>query len=76
MSHERIQSVSFQTNGCLNTNAWANTVAELAEVRKVEDAWEITAEDVIATWKLCLRRSCIRPHRAGSIKSRHNTTSF
>lgn len=48
MSHERIQSVSFQTNGCLNTNAWANTVAELAEVRKVEDAWEITAEDVIA----------------------------
>ncbi len=44
----RIQSVSFQTNGCMNTNACANTVAELAEGRKVEDAWEITVEDVIS----------------------------
>ncbi len=44
----RIESVSFQTNGCLNTNACANTVAELAEGRKVEDAWEITVEDVVA----------------------------
>jgi nitrogen fixation NifU-like protein len=44
----RIQSVSFQTNGCMNTNACANTVAEMVEGRKVEDAWEITPEDVIA----------------------------
>ena len=44
----RIQSVSFQTNGCMNTNACANTVAELTEGRKVEDAWEITVEDVIS----------------------------
>ncbi len=43
-----IQSVSFQTTGCMNTNACANTVAELAEGRKVEDAWEITPEDVFA----------------------------
>ena len=43
----RIQSVSFQTTGCMNTNACANTVAELAEGRNVEDAWEITAEDVV-----------------------------
>ena len=44
----RIQSVSFLTTGCMNTNACANTVAELAEGRRAEDAWEITAEDVIA----------------------------
>ena len=43
-----IQAVSFQTTGCMNTNACANTVAELAEGRKVEDAWEITPDDVIA----------------------------
>ena len=43
-----IQSVSFETNGRMNTNACANTVAELAEGRKFEDAWEITAEDVIS----------------------------
>jgi nitrogen fixation NifU-like protein len=42
-----IRSVSFETNGCLSTNACANTVAQLAEGRKVEDAWEITPEDVI-----------------------------
>ena len=46
--HGRIQLVCFDTNGCMNTNACANTVAELAEGRKVEDAWEITAEDVIS----------------------------
>ena len=44
----RIQSVSYETNGCMNTNACANTVAELAEGRNVEEAWEITAEDVIS----------------------------
>ena len=44
----RIRSVSYETNGCMNTNACANTVAELAEGRKVEDAWEITPEDVVA----------------------------
>ena len=44
----RIRSVSYQTNGCMNTNACANTVAELAEGRKVEEAWEISSEDLIA----------------------------
>ena len=45
---DRIQSVSFDTNGCINTNACANTVAQLAEGKKIKDAWEITAEDVVA----------------------------
>jgi nitrogen fixation NifU-like protein len=42
-----IQSVTFQTDGCLSTNACANTVAELAVGKKVADAWEITPEDVV-----------------------------
>jgi nitrogen fixation NifU-like protein len=43
----RIQAVSYETNGCLSTNACANTVAELAEGKKVEEAWQITPEDVV-----------------------------
>jgi nitrogen fixation NifU-like protein len=48
IDHGRIQAVAYETNGCMNTNACANTVAELAEGRKVEDAWEITPEAVFA----------------------------
>ena len=43
----RIQSVSFDTDGCINTNACANTVSHLAEGKTIEEAWEITPEDVI-----------------------------
>ena len=43
----RIEAVSYDTDGCLNTNACANTVAELAEGRNTEEAWEISPEDVI-----------------------------
>jgi nitrogen fixation NifU-like protein len=43
----RIQSVSYETNGCMNTNACANTVAELIEGKDVASAWELTPEDVI-----------------------------
>jgi nitrogen fixation NifU-like protein len=44
---DRIASVSFDTDGCMSTNACANTVAELAEGKSVEEAWEISTEDVI-----------------------------
>jgi nitrogen fixation NifU-like protein len=43
-----IRSVSYLTDGCLNTNACANTVAHLAEGGSIEAAWEITPEAVIA----------------------------
>ena len=43
----RIQSVSYETNGCMNTNACANTVAELIEGKDVASAWELTPDDVI-----------------------------
>jgi nitrogen fixation NifU-like protein len=44
----RIRTVAYQTDGCMNTNACANTVAELIEGRDIETAWELTPEDVIA----------------------------
>lgn len=43
----RIQNVSFRMNGCINTNACANTVAHLAEGKSLEEAWKITPADVI-----------------------------
>ena len=44
---ERIHSVSFEINGCINTSACANTVAKLAEGRSIKDAWKITPDDVV-----------------------------
>ncbi|MFO7964103.1 MAG: iron-sulfur cluster assembly scaffold protein [Desulfobacterales bacterium] len=43
----RIESISFSTDGCLNTNACANAVAELNEGKMLDEAWEITPETVI-----------------------------
>ena len=43
----RIQSVSFNTDGCINTNACCNTVAQLVEGKSVEEARGITPENVI-----------------------------
>ena len=45
--HGRIQNVSFQTDGCMNTNACANTVGQLAEGKSIEEAWEITPQHVV-----------------------------
>jgi nitrogen fixation NifU-like protein len=45
---DRIKWVAFDTDGCMNTRACANTVAELVEKKTLEAAWKITAEDVIA----------------------------
>ena len=45
----RIESVMFQLDGCLNTNACANTLASMAEGLPVDEAWEIRPETVIAS---------------------------
>lgn len=42
-----IHSVSFITDGCINTHACANCVAFLAEGKSILEAWEITPEKVI-----------------------------
>lgn len=44
----RIISISFMTDGCMSTNACANTVVRLAEGRGMEAAWDITPEDLSA----------------------------
>ncbi|MCK5486032.1 MAG: iron-sulfur cluster assembly scaffold protein, partial [Desulfobacterales bacterium] len=44
---DRIASVSFALDGCISTNACANTVAELAEGKSLEAAWEISTENII-----------------------------
>lgn len=47
VSDKRIQTVSFDIDGCLNTNACANTVVLLAEGKTIEQAWKIMPEDVV-----------------------------
>ncbi|HSQ83123.1 MAG TPA: iron-sulfur cluster assembly scaffold protein [Desulfobacterales bacterium] len=42
-----IHSVSFITDGCINTHACANCVAFLAEGKSIAEAWGITPKDVI-----------------------------
>ena len=44
--NQRIRSVSFVSNGCINTYACANTVALLAEGKTINQAWSITPEQV------------------------------
>ena len=45
--NDRIESVFYEIDGCRNTNACANTVAELSEGKTVDEAWEIMPDDVI-----------------------------
>jgi nitrogen fixation protein NifU and related proteins len=41
-----IKTISYDINGCLNTNACSNAVVSLVEGKTVEAAWEITPEQV------------------------------
>ena len=43
----RIQTVSFDTNGCINTNACANAVSHITEGRTIDEGWKIKPEDVV-----------------------------
>ena len=43
---ETIQKIAYELEGCLNTNACANAVAEIVEGHTVETAWKITPEMV------------------------------
>ena len=39
--------VSYDVDGCMNTNACANAVAEMIEGTTVEKAWDVTPEKLI-----------------------------
>ena len=43
---EIIHNLSYDINGCLNTNACCNAVISLVEGKPLEDAWEISPEQV------------------------------
>ncbi len=45
---DRIETISYALNGCINTNACANAVIELADGKRIEDAWAISPEQVAA----------------------------
>jgi len=44
---ERIESVAFLVQGCMNTVACSNTVADFAQGQSTDSAWNITPEQVI-----------------------------
>ncbi len=43
---DRIQTISYDINGCVNTNATANAVIDLVQDKDLDQAWEISPEDV------------------------------
>jgi nitrogen fixation protein NifU and related proteins len=43
---ERIKTLSYILNGCMNTNACANAVIALVEGKSTEKAWELKPETV------------------------------
>lgn len=43
----RIDGLFFETDGCMNTTACANTVAELAVGNPVDKGWDMTPADII-----------------------------
>ncbi len=44
---KRVAAVSYQVDGCINTNACCNTVAHLVEGKHVDTAWGITPEEIM-----------------------------
>jgi nitrogen fixation NifU-like protein len=46
LAGDRIVAASYEANGCINTNACANTVIHLVEGRNFAQAWEVTPEKV------------------------------
>ena len=45
--NERIQSVTFISNGCINTFACANTVVLMVEGKSINEAWAIEPEQIV-----------------------------
>ena len=44
---EILKKVTYRTDGCINTNACAATVAYMAEGKSIDHAWEIDPNKVI-----------------------------
>ncbi len=46
VTHDYIQRILFEANGCLNTCACANTVIYLTKGKAIKSAWDITPNDI------------------------------
>jgi nitrogen fixation protein NifU and related proteins len=46
VEHGYIRKITLDVYGCINTNACANAVIELATGKQVEEAWKINPDDV------------------------------
>ena len=47
MGQDHIKDIYYLTDGCMDTNACANTVAQMATGELIADAWQITPECII-----------------------------
>jgi nitrogen fixation NifU-like protein len=47
VTENKLEYIAFESNGCLNTNACANTVAHLSKGKSVDSAWDIKPEDIL-----------------------------
>ena len=43
---DRIRTLCYDINGCINTNACCNSVVELVDGKTLDAAWEVTPEQV------------------------------
>jgi nitrogen fixation protein NifU and related proteins len=46
LRENRITCISYELNGCINTNACANAVIDLVEGQSLDKAWGLTPENV------------------------------
>lgn len=47
VNDKKVQHLFFEIDGCLNTNACCNVVAEFVEGNSIESCWAITPEQII-----------------------------
>jgi nitrogen fixation protein NifU and related proteins len=45
--NDRVEFISYGVNGCINTNACANTVVNMADGKPVDALWKITPDRII-----------------------------
>jgi len=47
ISDNVIKQIGFQIDGCLNTSACANTLAHITLGKQINDAWNVSSEQII-----------------------------
>jgi len=47
MKNSNLEFVSYDVNGCVNTNACAATISRLTEGKSIDEAWDLTPEKIV-----------------------------